>query len=235
MPPTVPEKEASRPAKERRKEDRMGLSLPLRVQGRDPNGTVWEEMTTSDDASFGGASFILKHAADLGQALRLSLPLPKRFRKYDFTNPSYHVYAVVRGIKLIQPAARLGVMFLGKDPPKDHEENPAARYLLPSDPPPERRQHRRVENVFLNLRLRRTKEGAAEEEQTVAENLSKGGARVMTMLKVSKGEIVSVEEMRGDFRTRAEIRNVYVGKDNIPRLNLRFLDGEAPDRLVSAG
>jgi hypothetical protein len=53
---------------------------------------------------------------------------------------------------------------------------------------------------------------------------------------VAKGEVVVVEELGGgDFRSRAEIRNVYIGKDNVPRLNLMFLDGEAPDRLVSAG
>ena len=57
----------------------------------------------------------------------------------------------------------------------------------------------------------------------------------MTTLPVAKGEIVILEEMGGDFRTRAEIRNVYIGQDRIPRLNLRFLDLEAPDRLVAAG
>lgn len=56
----------------------------------------------------------------------------------------------------------------------------------------------------------------------------------MTTMPVAKGEIVVLEELGGDFRTRAEIRNVYIGQDRVPRLNLHFLDAEAPERLVAA-
>jgi hypothetical protein len=52
-------------------------------------------------------------------------------------------------------------------------------------------------------------------------------------MALAKGDVVVVEELGGDFRTRAEIRNVYIGEDRIPRLNLAFLDAEAPPRLVS--
>ena len=55
----------------------------------------------------------------------------------------------------------------------------------------------------------------------------------MTAMPVAKGEVVLVEEMGGEFKTRAENRNVYIGEDRIPRLNLQFLDGEAPDRMVA--
>jgi len=209
----------------------MSLSLPVRVQGHLEDGSAWAEMTSSEDASFGGASFVLKHPVPQGQALFLSLPLPKRFRRYDLTEPSYHVYAVVRDI--VGP--RVGVMFLGKHAPKGYGEG--SRYLLPSDPhpqaePKERRQHLRRE-IFLNLKLRRdAAESGPQEERTVAENLSKGGARVLTSLAVAKGEVLVLEEVDGDFRTRVEIRGVYIGKDGVPRLNLRFLDSLAPDRLI---
>jgi hypothetical protein len=56
----------------------------------------------------------------------------------------------------------------------------------------------------------------------------------MTSLTHTKGDVVYVEELGGSFRTRAEIKNVYIGTDNVPRLNLRFLDAEAPDRLIPA-
>lgn len=213
----------------------MSLSLPVRVQGHLEDGSAWTEMTTSEDASFGGASFVLKHPVPQGQALYLSLPLPKRFRRYDLTEPSYHVYAVVRDIS----GPRVGVMFLGKHAPKGYGEG--SRYLLPSDPhpqaapaadPKERRQQER-RDLFLNLKLRReTNAGDSQEERTVAENLSKGGARVLTSLAVAKGEVLVLEEMGGDFQTRVEIRGVYIGKDGVPRLNLRFLDALAPDRLI---
>jgi len=212
----------------------MGLALAVRVQGRDPSGETWEEMTMTEDASFGGTRFRLNHAVALGQCVHLSLPLPKRFRRHDLTEPSYHVYALVRCLGDTHPSS-VGAMFLGKHPPKGYESNPGGRYLLSTDPPPaakERRLFRRLD-VFMNLKLKRS--SGTGEELTVAENLGKGGARVLTSLTLTKGEIIEVEELGGTFKTRAEIRNIYLGKDRVCRLNLRFLDREPPDRLVSAG
>ena len=224
--------------KDRRNEPRMRLTLPVHVYGHDTDGTPWEEMTTSDDASFGGASFAVKHPLEAHQALLLSLPLPKAFRRFDFGDSSYRVYALVRDVAQLRPGvSRAGVLFLGRHPPKGHDKNPGGRYLLPTDPPPapkERRQYQRVENAFLNLKLTRlSRDGQPEqEERTVAENLGKGGARVLTSLAVAKGDVIVVEEIGGSFKARAEIRNVYIGEDRISRLNLQFLDAEAPDRLV---
>jgi hypothetical protein len=222
---------------DRRKDPRRHFTLPVRVQGHDPDGAAWEEMTQSEDACFGGVSFPLKHPAFLGQALLLSLPLPKAFRQYQLSDTSYRVYALVRDVYNMGSTARIGVMFLGKNPPRGYETNPGGRYLLPTDPPPvpkERRGGNRVE-VFVNLRLVR-RNGSVQTEQTVTENLGRGGVRVMTSLPVEKGEILLVEDAGGSFSLRAEIRNVFVGKDGIPRLNLRFIDGQAPDSLIhSAG
>jgi hypothetical protein len=217
----------------------MALSLPVRVQATESDGRTWQEMSSTDDASFGGASLSLGHSLEVGRAIELNLPLPKRFRRYDLSEPGYHVFGLVRDVTPQEGGlARVGVMFLGKTPPKGYEKNPGGHYLLPTDPPPapkERREFRRLANVYVNLKLQRLgMAGAGTEERTVAENLGKGGACVMTSLPLSKGDIVMVEELGGPFRTRAEIRNVYIGEDRIPRLNLHFLDAEAPDRLVQA-
>jgi PilZ domain len=223
---------------DRRKDVRMALRIPVKVDGFDVDGP-WQEMTMSRDTSASGVAFTLIHPAQFGQVLLLSMPLPKRFRQYDLTDPSYRVYAVVRRVEPGRVRATLGVMFLGKNPPRGFEKNPAGRYLLSQDPAPgtraERRAHERREMPY-NLKLSRQAPGAApQQEHTVAENLGKGGARVLTTLPVAKGEIIIVEEVGGPFRTRAEIKNIYIGKDKIPRLNLQFLDGEAPDRLIAGG
>jgi hypothetical protein len=52
------------------------------------------------------------------------------------------------------------------------------------------------------------------------------------MASLAPGDIVHLEEVGGPFKTRAEVRGSYVGKDNIRRLNVRFLDSPAPDYLV---
>lgn len=235
---------------ERRKNRRMRLSLPVRVQGHTQEGAAWDEMTTCEDASHGGASFSIKHPCFPGQVLYLSLPLPKDFRSYSLSDASYNSYALVRSVMAAQPAGRVGVMFIGRTPPKGYEQNPGHRYLLPTDPKPEskrpseesdrhegqeRRKAKRVE-VFVNLKLRLVDpEGRTlREEQTVTENLSRAGLRVMTGLPVSKGERIMVEDLAGTFHARAEIRSLYIGKDGVPRLNLLFLNGGAPEGLIAA-
>jgi hypothetical protein len=222
---------------DRRSASRMGVQLPMRVQGRDVDGTRWEEMTTGEDISSGGAAFVLRRPVARGQALLLSMPLPKRFRAYDVMSPSYRIYALVRKVAPADAACRIGVMFLGKQAPKGFEETPAVRYRMPGDEEDATNRERRLQprvQLFLNLRLHR--HAAADgplEEQTVALNLSRSGAQVPTTLPVVKGEILSIEEMGGTFRSRAEVKNVFLGSDRIQRLNLQFLDDGIPERLLT--
>lgn len=222
--------------KERRLDSRMPLAIPVKVQGHDADGHAWDEMTSTSDASQGGASFALKHPLQAFQVVQLTLPLPKIFRRYALGEQTYRVYGLVRDVSTGPSSSRVGVLFIGKNPPKGYDQNPGGLYLLARDPKPapkERRRSHRIENLFVNLRLRTVIEGADKEERTFAENMGKGGARVMTTMQLEKGAIVEVEEMGGTFRTRAEIRNIYIGSDNVARLNLHFLDEEPPDRLVS--
>ena len=73
---------------ERRKNPRLGLAIPLRVQGFLADASTWDEMTNTIDVSQGGACFQLSHEAELGQVLLLSLALPKRLRQYDLMDAS---------------------------------------------------------------------------------------------------------------------------------------------------
>jgi len=224
----------------------MKLSVPVFVKGHTAERQAWEEMTTCEDASHSGASFNLKRACVPGQVLHLSLPLPKNFRSYSLSDSSYNTYALVRSVLTAWPAGRVGVMFLGRTPPKGFEQNPGGRYLLSTDPKPapkpeakaeaeERRKQKRTD-VFVNLRLLVVDPSGRtlKEEQTVTENLSRGGARVMTSLPLAKGEKVVVEDLSRSFRATAEIASLFIGKDGVPRLNLHFLNGGAPAGLLAA-
>lgn len=109
----------------------------------------------------------------------------------------------------------------------------------PATRPPgrERRSESRLVTP-LNVLLKRLSAGGAplQEERTIADNISRSGARVMTtMTSLAVGDVVMFEEVGGDFRTRAAVRNSFVGTDRIPRLGLQFLDAKAPDRLVMTG
>jgi serine/threonine protein kinase len=110
---------------------------------------------------------------------------------------------------------------------------------VPTPPPPERRRDTRLD-IFANFKLRRmdSRGDVLQEERTIAENVGRGGARVCTsMASLGTGDVVVIEEVGGPnkdkpFTTRAEVRHSYLGKDNIRRLNLRFLDRPAPKHLV---
>lgn len=240
---------------EDRREERHGLNLPIRVLGYDPDGTSWQELVETGDLSAGGAAFTVKRPVFRGQCLRLALPMPKSLRAFDHDEPAYRVYAIVRTATLQDAACRVGVMFFGKEPPRGYEDNPAARFVLPSDleeersggpappPPPSepepapdpygRRAHERFD-IFVEFSVELVDEWGVvlAEERTVADNISKGGARLMTATSFAKGEVIFLHEVGGPFETRAEIRDVHVGKDGIRRLHVRFLDGHSPDHLV---
>jgi len=225
-------------AAERRKHRRVAMKLPVRVQGRDPDGTAWEAISSCHDASAGGVGLELDRPVVVGQVLHLSLPLPSRLRQYDLTDAFYRVYALVRSARpLPAGAVRVGLLFLGKQPPRGATALPGELFLMPGDPAPVERRRFPRHLVRLNLRLEAQSApgGVPVEELAVAENVSEWGAQVRAAtLPVMKGAILQVEEVGGDFRTRAEVRNVTIGADGRPRLNLLFLDAPAPERLLPA-
>jgi hypothetical protein len=88
--------------------------------------------------------------------------------------------------------------------------------------------------LFVNLRVKRAGESGVMEEQTVTENVSRGGARVYTTLPVKKGESLSVSDLENTVAAESVVRNVYVGQDRVTRLNLQFPDARAFERLLLA-
>ena len=71
-----------------------------------------------------------------------------------------------------------------------------------------------------------------QEELTVADNVSRTGARVMTTLNFQKGDVVLLQEAGGGFATRAQVRAVTRVQPTIDRLHLQVLDRNIPDRLL---
>jgi hypothetical protein len=218
----------------------MGLSVPVRVTGHDPDGAAWEEMTATEDASYGGASFPLKHAHGVGQVLLLSAPLPRNFRRYDLAETSYKTFALVRNTRTDAAGGRVaGVMFLGRVAPRGFDAKPGGRFRLPDDPRKgstpgsERRRHERLQ-LFVNVRLRRLAVWGAMEEQTVTVNVSRGGACVYTTLPVVRGETVTVTDLAEKVATDAAVRNVFTGPDQVARLCLSFPDVPGFERLLKA-
>ena len=178
-----------------------------------------------------GAGVHVSHPVRVGEVLHLSVPLPTSLREYDLTEGSYKVYALVRSIRPSATGSRVGVVFLGRHPPKGSQFDPAQRDSLPKDrpatgPPPR-------PSFRLQLDADHAAGGVAQEEETVPEHLEPRSAVVrVSRLQVGRGAVLTVGEVGGDFRSQAEVSGISIGKDGTPRLSLRFLDEPVPDRLL---
>jgi hypothetical protein len=118
-------------------------------------------------------------------------------------------------------------------PPPPPADTPTPEFHPSREFPNERRSTPRVE-LFVNFVIQQVDEWGAvlQEELTVADNVGKGGARVMTTLAFNEGSVVLLQEAGGGFATRAEVRGVTRDRSGTGRLHLHFLDREAPERIL---
>jgi hypothetical protein len=217
---------------DRRRHRRMPIQVPVRVRGREGDGTTWEEVTSCVDVGLGGVGMLMSHPVSTGRVLHLSVPLPVSFRQYDLGETSYQVYALVRNTRPSASVSRVGVVFLGRNPPGGGSLLPAEHYRMPGDQPIKRPQPRPL--LRLHLEADQAPGGVAQDEEAVAEHLAPRLALVRVRhLLVSRGAILAVEEVGGDFRSRAAVSSIVVGADGQPRLSLHMLDARVPDRLLT--
>jgi hypothetical protein len=118
-------------------------------------------------------------------------------------------------------------------PPAPVPGTPSQTFLQPQHVGEERRSAPRTD-VFVNFVLQQVDEWGTvlQEELTVADNVGRGGARVLTAHGFKVGDTVLVQEAGGGFATRAEVRGITRFQATVDRLHLRFIDRQAPDRLL---
>jgi hypothetical protein len=228
---------------------RFELSLPTRVEVRIDSKFTWNEVTRMEDVSPFGAAFILKRPVKRGRVVLISAPMPRQLRCYDFLEPQYRVWCIVRRcipvtMKSGDRGYAVGVAFLGKNPPASFMENPAMLYelshceegglwqLVEAAPIPDesdlpvslRRQSRFAIPESLILELLDEHGNVAASEVSVTENLSLGGAAVFTSFRVERGSFLRVRSERLDMTIISVVRGQRTGADGIVRLHLEFID-----------
>lgn len=197
-----------------------------------------------------GATLLIARPPEPGQLLRLTLPspvaAPARKQKYLWAL----VWAVAppdagRDADLPEdPRHRASVIFVGEEIPTGDRE--AARYaylaeedgrfrlqrLLADARPPSRRRNRRESRISIPVEVTveaLDADGAAtQSEQTVTENISRGGAAVWTSLPVRAQQLVRLTSPRHGVSIVALVRARRAGPDGITRLHLEFIDGQWP-------
>ncbi|HQZ96554.1 MAG TPA: PilZ domain-containing protein [Pyrinomonadaceae bacterium] len=246
--------------KENRRIQRISLPLPVRVESKIDAETSWNEITRLSDVSAFGAGFVLKRPLKRGRLAVLTLPMPRQLRSFDFTEPQYRIWAVVRrcisvGRTIDKPEYSVGVGFIGKTPPDSYLHNPAQLFdifhredngqgfwhvgpadLLADDSslPTDIRKQTRF-HIPESLKIDRVDAlgNILESETTVTENISLGGAAVFTSMKADAGTFLRVSSDRFNVTILSVVRASRVGQDGITRLHLEFIDRLFPLEGIS--
>jgi hypothetical protein len=240
--------------KSRRLRERLKLNLPLRVHSREPGGREWAEVSRLTDVTPFGAGFTLSRPVEPGRLLHLTLPMPRQLRCYDYVEPQYSIWSLVRHVRQSQPEKgatglrfTVGVAFVGKQPPASYLQDPTTRYevavtateaalwqLREEEAGDASARGARAQDTRLQMALDVTVEvldtdGHPEAyETTVTENISRRGAAVFTTLKVERGRFVRLTSLQTGLSLLATVRTARSDPDQIPRLHLEFIGAQWP-------
>jgi curved DNA-binding protein CbpA len=220
--------EASR--KNRRRCERFKMVVPIMVAGYDRAGGKWQEITKTVDVSRMGVAVQMKRRVRPGVVVHVTLPLPTKLRSHGFSEPGYNMYAIVRRVETVRDGARVvGLEFLGKHPPAGYLHKPWASFRTEKWGGPDRRReprHDASEQVVIEY-LTQSRE-ILSREVAVTENVSRCGARVTVKSAPEEFDLVRLKSAGLRFEGLATVRNQYVGKDNVERLCLQFLEDHWP-------
>ena len=234
---------------ENRRINRMSLTLPIRVESQVNGSVSWNEITRLNDVSVFGAGFNLRRPVKRGRLLQLTIPLPRKMRCFDFTEPQYKVWGLVRSCittnsNTTSETNAVGVAFIGKNPPPSYLTDPTKLFEIshredgnlwhvvdaqnsPDDShlPKELRRHSR-HPIPANIIVEKVdSEGnVLASEPTVTENLSLGGAAVFTSLNIEIGSFIRVKSEQYNVSIVSVVRGRRIGQDGIPRLHIEFVD-----------
>lgn len=247
--------EGDKPAtKESRRIQRIGLTLPVKVEGKDSRAEGWEEITRLKDISAFGAGFTLKRPVKRGRLVLLTLPMPRKMRCYDYLESQYRIWAIVRRCLKMEGRAEagkyfIGVAFIGRVPPKSYIDDPSIIYEIAdrgeddglwqisaaeSEPaedhlPSEDRRHSRYD-IPINLTVEVLDQDGrlVKREETVTENISLSGAAVFSSIDIDVGSFIRISCPQFSTSIKAVVRGKRLGPDGIPRLHVEFIDNFFP-------
>ena len=211
-------------------------------------------MTRLVDVTPFGARFRLMRPVDIGRLLQLTLKMPHQLRVFDHVEDQYRVWAVVRNALLLDQQGpkdcllEVGVAFIGKYPPRSFEDSPAQRYEIGQTKLESQLWAAREDSVEqLAESINEDRRGESRQlipievlievydadkivntEQSVTENISRGGAAVFTALDLPPGTFVRISSERYNAVVLGVVRTRRTGRDGITRLHLEFIGREWP-------
>jgi hypothetical protein len=240
----------SDPRNWKRIRERLELKLPVRVRCRETAEMEWSEITRLLDVTPFGAGFTLKRPIERGRLLHMTIPMPRQLRVFDHAEDQYKVWAVVRYVRPLTPDVKppqfeVGVAFVGKQPPRSYEANPAKRYDVGAVTPgqlatleewtateidPSDKRFRTRHNIPVDMLIEILNESGAVEasEHTVTENISEKGAAIYTELHLPVGRFIRLSSEQFKISAYAAVRGSSMGPTGVKRIHVEFIDREWP-------
>ena len=218
------------PDNNRRRSERVRLSIPARVTGCDRNTGKWNEMTETVDVGRTGITLRMRRRVQPGGVLYLTLPLPTKLRSHGYSDPHFSVYTLVRRVEPSRDGVReVSLEFLGEHPPVGFLDKPWGVFRTKRRDGIERRRSpriRKAERVRVEYLSEELQPICLEDART--ENVSRTGLRIMVKAAPAEFDIVRVIATNHGFSALAVARNRFVASDGIQRLCVQFLDNEWP-------
>jgi hypothetical protein len=221
------------------------VSLPVKVEIHSPENTVRREISRIESVTKTSADFCVTRPVEIGQLVLLKMPVRKDLRRFDFDKEQYRVWSIVRSCDQTPHKDfsnyNVSVAFIGQEPPESFRQNPSTIYRLNKigengfwqisevrRGPENRREPRYPIPIEVYIAIYDSQENIVAHEKTVTENISERGASVFSDLQLKIGDSVKLIKQTGGFSANAIVRNRRVGKDNLPRLHLEFINVSFP-------
>jgi hypothetical protein len=216
----------------RRRSERLKLSLKVSVTGHHRHDGKWQEMAETLDVSRTGLRLLLRRPVRPGLVLHLRLPLPWRMRQHGQADPTYSVYAAVHRVEPRQDELNMvGLEFIGATPPQSYLEKPWLVYRPAQWRGANRRREAREQHFeavwveYLTASLQPISGG-----QGRTENVSRSGARVCVQPPGAEFDLVKVVALESGFESLAVVTDRYPREDGLERLCLHFIGAQWPEK-----
>jgi hypothetical protein len=224
---------------------RLSLKLPISILCRESTDHQWTEKSRLTDVNQFGAGFTLTRPVEVGRLIQMTAPLPHQLRCFDQLEPLYSIWSLVRHCSVLQhyPVAfRVGVAFVGKNPPESYKEDPASLYepvpiklgqsvlwSVSRRPPAKQRRESRLA-IPLEVLVETLDESgnSSVQEYTVTEAISSLGACIPSSLDVEVGRVVRITSVTDRISIFGVIRSRTVMRDGVARLGIEFIADRWP-------
>ncbi len=225
-------------------------SIFAAIKVKESQDSFWKEIVDVETFTASGAAIHVRRECAVGTLISLKIALPAHLRYHDHDRQLYRIWGLVQHCQKLSGqngsgGYYVGVVFISGEPPKSYSENPGRTFRICGMDHSglwcveaagaefrARKDMRYWTEIGLYLALLNNKKEPIAGERTVTENISSGGASVLTEMQISVGDKVKFISAEYDFSGLAVVCDRRERKEGKASLHLQFVDAKFPvDKL----